>query len=145
VTLLGYLQGLLYSDGSDVLVSRGALSTEEEGLAKASPHPYAMLFGLPDATAGRFFGGGKEMVTVLDIVLEQRPTTPGQVPDIAEIERLYLLVSDAPLRVDELMPGVPLVARLEYVGGYGRPEQKHGTKDWLIAGLSFEARFWTNY
>jgi hypothetical protein len=144
VTLLGYLQSLLYSDGSSVLVSRGALSTEEEGLAVASPNPYVLLFGLPDATAGRFFGGGKEMVTVLDCVLEQRPVG-GLVPDIAEIERLYHLVGDAPLRVDELIPGVPLIARLEYVGGYGRPEQKHGTKDWLMAGLSFEATFQTNY
>lgn len=145
MTLLGFLQSLKYSDGSSVLVSRGALSSEEEGLAAASRHPYLMLFGLPDATAGRFFGGGKEMVTVLDVVLEQRPTMPGQVPDIVEIERLYLLVGDAPLRLDELMTGVPLVARLEYVGGLGRPEQKHGTKDWLTSGLSFQATFQTNY
>jgi hypothetical protein len=143
VTPLAYLQSLRYSDGTSVLVSRGALSTEEEEIAKASPHPYLLLFGLPDATAGRFHGGGKEMVSTLDMVLEQRPVA-GRVPDIAEIERLYHLVGDAPLRVDELMPGVPLVALLEYVGGLGRPEQKHGTKDWLIAGLSFEARFY-NY
>lgn len=144
MTALAYLQSLRYSDDSSILVSRGALSTEEENLAVASPYPYLLLFGLPDATVGRFFGGGKEMVTVLDVVLEQRPVA-GQVPDIAEIERLYHLVGDAPLHVTELMPGVPLVARLEYVGGLGRPEQKHGTKDWLVAGLSFEAKFQTNY
>lgn len=144
MTMLQFLQSLRYSDGSSVLVSRGALSSEEEDLAVASSHPYIMLFGLPDATVGRFHGGGKEMATLLDVVLEQRPVA-GRVPDIAEIERLYHQVGNAPLHVDELMTGVPLVARLEYVGGLGRPEQKHGTKDWLIAGLSFEARFFTNY
>lgn len=143
-TPLSFSQALRYSDGSSVLVSRGALSTEEERLAEASPHPYLLLFGLPDAEALRFYDGSTEQVTVFDWVVEQRPIQ-GSVPDTNEIERLYHLIGDAPLHVDELMPGVPLTARLSYAGGLGRPEQKHGTKDWLIAGLSFECRFRTNY
>jgi len=102
-------------------VAEGFLSKDDEARVTSPEYdglPYCYLLNVGDAVIETYHNGKARYLTPIDVVFEARSESSK-----LYLEQFYRGIKNSVENVDELRPGVPLIAPFRVVGGY-RPEAR---------------------